>query len=95
MTRLSDGEYLKVQVKKRRRVERPDRHKSVFSESQLRKAKWVKAVFGKKESMWVKVLEVGGGRILGTLDNQPVDVDMALGQRVTLRYSDVVDIMSS
>jgi uncharacterized protein YegJ (DUF2314 family) len=83
-----------ARVNERRRAERPDRRNSRFSESQLRRAKWVKAVFGKKESMWVKVLEVREGRITGMLDNEPVHVDMRLGQRVTLRYDDVVDIMT-
>ena len=66
----------------------------MFTESELKKAKWVKAVFSGRERMWVKVLEVREGRITGTLDNEPVHVDMTLGQRVTLRYSDVVDIMT-
>lgn len=84
---------MKKQESERQTQERNRRHVPVFTEGELKKAKWVKAVFGGRERMWVKVLEVREGRITGTLDNEPVHVDMTLGQRVTLSYADVVDIM--
>ena len=85
---------MKKQESKHQRCERNTRHVPMFTEGELKKAKWVKAVFGGRERMWVKVLEVREGRITGTLDNEPVHVDMTLGQRVTLSYADVVDIMT-
>jgi len=85
---------MKEQESKHQRHERNMRHAPMFTEGQLKKARWVKAVFGGRERMWVKVLEVREGRITGTLDNEPVHVGMTLGQRVTLSYADVVDIMT-
>ena len=87
----------KVSGKKNQREERTSgRHSTLgtFTEDELKSAKWVKAIFGGRERMWVKVLEVCDGRITGTLDNEPVHVDMTLGQRVALSYAEVVDIMT-
>ena len=85
---------MKKQATKHRRPDGKKGHVP-FTETQLKKAKWVKAIFGGRERMWVRVLEVGEGRITGRLDNEPVHVDMKLGQQVTLSYADVIDLMTS
>jgi uncharacterized protein YegJ (DUF2314 family) len=45
----------------------------------------------KSEWMWVRVTGIANGMFVGTLGNEPVFADMAFGQSVSFRFSDIAD----
>jgi len=47
-----------------------------------------------KESMWVKVSRVDGSTLIGFLDNEPVAVDMEVGDEVKFTVAEIVDIFA-
>lgn len=65
--------------------------------------KLVKRVFQAKKSpipgmisehMWVKIHDINGNRLIGTLDNQPIlDVGLKYGDMVTVELTEIEDIM--
>jgi len=47
-----------------------------------------------KESMWVKVKSVDGDTLVGILDNEPMCVDMEVGEVVKFAADEIVDIFA-
>jgi hypothetical protein len=73
--------------------ERYGRKKGSFTKKTLRDAEFVKALFG-REHMWVKVKEVKGDCVVGTVDNIPVLEDSPrYGEEVKVSFYEVEDVL--
>ena len=74
--------------------------KGKFSSETVKKARAAKFVFGDLdgedshlEHMWLCDLDVSGDTVTGRLDNDPVYVKLIVGQIITIKISEVEELL--
>ena len=67
--------------------------KGKFTDKDVRVGWFVKKLFENTEHMWVKVTKITNQGLCGTLDNDPIIVDMVCGDEVFVKWKDVEDIL--